>query len=130
MRASWILPFCLFLAADLRASERTETWRIAGVPEEILISEHAWISAKCEKNQCQAGQALGKAKPLKASAKSANTSSQYCDAAKGRSVLGTDKAGNEEAFCRFADGSLVASASLLKAAGGKKKPNYNLPKAE
>lgn len=84
----------------------------------ILISENCFNSdVTLEKSKCEAAQILKKKKQLQAPPRSAsggkNPGAVVCkDVLKKSIVMLKDQKNNENSFCRFDDGSLIAAISL------------------
>lgn len=84
----------------------------------ILISENCFNSdVTLEKSKCEAAQILKKKKQLQAPPHSAsggkNPGAVVCkDVLKKSIVMLKDQKNNENSFCRFDDGSLIAAISL------------------
>ena len=91
-------------------------FKIDGKPVEFadLHSTNALLSRACAQTaKCQAALALPRASLKNIDLRSsANPGALICEKLQGRTVIGTNRAGNQNAFCRFPDGSLVSCGSL------------------
>lgn len=121
-KISPLLPL-LLCAWSLGAHAAEQSFELGGKQVNFFRSEekHLTVSRGCLKSNgslsCQAYESLSKASLDGLESKNsggANPGARICDSElKGEVVIGRDKSGNENSFCRFSDGSLVSSGTLM-----------------
>lgn len=104
-----ILSVSLILAAPGLAAE----WMISGVSRETYQHEAAHLNKSCVDEACLAWRALKAPRPVALVGKGGrNPGSAVCrEQLKGAIVMGS-RGHATQAFCRFADGSLVSLGAL------------------